>query len=161
MYTIILANKIFQGVKTLKFPPANTFLLQGNSFPYQTCKQSEMKAMALKTTSFVKKNFGPALYRDGQTNYVRKHRTIKSHAKDVRFSFLKFYAVFCKPARLLSQIKTFSRYQCHLWDHSLQLRLFIVIGLTCNRVTLCRSSNVEGAENLTSSSHFCLCVSIV
>ena len=31
MYTIILTTKIFQGMKTLKFPPANTFLLQGST----------------------------------------------------------------------------------------------------------------------------------
>ena len=116
-----------------------------------------MKAMALKTTSFVRKNFEPALYLGGQTNYVRKHRTIKSHAKDVRFSFVKFYAVFCEPAWLLSQIKNF--FSISMSSLGLQLKLFI--GLTCNRVTLCRSSSLEGAENPTSSSHSCLCVSFV
>ena len=43
---------------------------------------------------------------------------------------------------LSSYIKTFSRYLYYLWDQSLQLEL-------------------EDAKNLTSLSHFCLCVSVV
>ena len=34
MYTMILATKNVQGVKTLKFPLVNTFLLQGNETFY-------------------------------------------------------------------------------------------------------------------------------
>ena len=62
-----------------------------NPSAYQTYNQPYMKAMALKTTNFVKKNFDPTMYLSGQTNYARKHHKMKSYAKDARFSFVKFY----------------------------------------------------------------------
>ena len=62
-----------------------------NPSAYQTYNQPYMKAMALRTTNFVKKNFDPTMYLSGQTNYARKHHKMKSYAKDARFSFVKFY----------------------------------------------------------------------
>ena len=71
--------------------------------PLSATVVGSLSVMALKTTSFVKKEFWiSSIYRNGQTNYDKKHRKIESHVKDVRFSFVKFYAVFCEPVRLLS-----------------------------------------------------------
>ena len=110
-----------------------------------------MKSVVLKTTNVVKN------YISGRANeQCQKTSQNEILHKRCKIQFCEFLQVVCSPGRLFSQITKISRYQFHVQDRSLQLRLFI--GFACNQVTLCRFAELGGAEKLTSSSHFCLSV---
>ena len=57
-----------------------------------------MKAMAPKTNFIVKKTLVQLCFWVGKlrpTNYVRNHHKMKYYAKDMIFSFARFYGVHC------------------------------------------------------------------